>query len=97
MYKYYRNTKVKGSVAQGQVLTLSPHGDQGLSDIFARMAQTFSNNVPLLDTKDTGNSGNAVAGDDYAAPRYLSFVLPELSVTTKRIACFAAAFAISAL
>lgn len=79
MYKYYRNTKVKGSVAQGQVLTLSPHGDQGLSDIFARMAQTFSNNVPLLDTKDTGNSGNAVAGDDYAAPRYLSFVLPEFT------------------
>lgn len=78
-YKNYRNCKVKGSVAQGQVLTLSPHGDQGLADVFARMAQEFSNNIPLLDTKDTGNSGNVVAGDDYAAARYLSFVLPEFT------------------
>ncbi|MBR5296945.1 MAG: hypothetical protein IKU29_03645, partial [Parabacteroides sp.] len=52
----YRNTKVKGSVAIGQVLTLSPHGDQGLGDVFAKMAQTFTNNVPLLSTKDLGNS-----------------------------------------
>ena len=79
MYKNYRNTKVKGSVAQGQVLTLSPHGDQGLGDVFARMAQKFSNNVPLLDTTDTGNSGNVTSGDDYAAPRYLSFNLAKFS------------------
>ena len=78
-YKYYRDTKVKGSVAQGQVLTLSPHGDQGLGDIFARMAQTFSNNIPLLSTKDTGNSGNVTSGNDYAAPRYLSFTLSQFA------------------
>ena len=75
----YRNTKVKGSVAIGQVLTLSPHGDQGLGDVFAKMAQTFTNNVPLLSTKDLGNSGNITSGDDQAAPRYLSFVLSEFA------------------
>ena len=75
----YRNTKVKGSVAIGQVLTLSPHGDQGLGDVFAKMAQEFTNNVPLLSTKDLGNSGNITSGDDQAAPRYLSFMLSEFA------------------
>lgn len=69
MYKNYRNTKVKVAVAQGELLKLHPHGDLGLGGVFARMAQTFSNNIPLLDV--VGNAGNAVAGNDFASPRYL--------------------------
>lgn len=80
MYKNYRMNKVKVSVAMGQLLTIHPHGDQGVGGIFARMAQTFSNNVPLISTAKTGNSGNAVAGGDYASPRYLDVQLSKFAV-----------------
>ena len=80
MYKNYRMNKVKVSVAMGQLLTIHPHGDQGVGGIFARMAQTFSNNIPLISTVKTGNSGNAVAGNDYASPRYLDVQLSKFAV-----------------
>lgn len=79
MYKHFRNSKVKVSVAMGQVETIHPHGDLGLGAIFAHLAQTFSNNVTLLSTADTGNSGNIVAGNDFAAPRYLEVVMSKFA------------------
>ena len=45
MYKNYRLNKVKASVAIGQLLTIHPHGDQGMGGVFARMynhSQTIS-------------------------------------------------------
>ena len=49
----------------GAVLKYHPHGDLGMRDIIANMAQDFSNNIPLFiahgnaGTKDTGNNASA--------------------------------------
>lgn len=79
MYKNHRMNKVKVSVAIGELLTIHPHGDQGAGGIFARMAQTFSNNIPLISTTETGNSGNATSGNDFASPRYLDVKLSKFA------------------
>lgn len=79
MYKNHRTNKVKVSVAIGELLTIHPHGDQGMGGVFARMAQTFSNNIPLISTEDTGNSGNATSGNDFASPRYLDVKLSKFA------------------
>ena len=55
----------------GETSKIQPHGEQGLGGVFARMAQPFTNNVPLLSTADTGNSGNATSGDDFASLIYM--------------------------
>ena len=78
MYKNYRLNKVKASVAIGQLLTIHPHGDQGMGGVFARMAQSFSNNIPLLDK--AGNVGNAVSGSDFASPRYYEVSLSKFAM-----------------
>ena len=79
IYKYYRNAReVKIATAVGDVLKFSPHGDLGLKDIFAGLAQPFSNNIPLLDAH--GNCGTATAGKDAAAPRYWGVSLSELAL-----------------
>lgn len=79
MYKNHRTNKVKVSVAIGELLTIHPHGDQGMGALFARMAQPFSNNLPLISTAETGNSGNATSGNDFAAPRYLDVKLSKFA------------------
>jgi DNA gyrase/topoisomerase IV subunit A len=78
MYKYHRMNKTKVSTAIGELLTIHPHGDQGAGGIFSRMAQNFTNNVPLLDV--VGNAGNAVAGDDFASPRYLFVKMSQFAM-----------------
>lgn len=80
IYKVYGTGKFTVASAIGDVLHLSPHGDQGMGDIFAKLAQDFSNNCPLLDTTDGGNSGNAVNGNDGASPRYLSMQLSKFTM-----------------
>lgn len=79
MHKNYGTNKVKVSVSIGDVLKIHPHGDQGLGGVYARLAQPFSNNVPLLSTVGLGNSGNAVSGNDYASPRYLDVRLSKFA------------------
>lgn len=68
IWKESRFNLIKVASAIGCVLHYSPHGDQGLGDIYGRLAQPFSNNVPLL-TPD-GNPGTITNGNDTAAPRY---------------------------
>ncbi len=78
-YKGYGTDKFKVGSMIGEVLKIHPHGDLGLGGVFARMAQPFTNNIPLLSTTDTGNSGNATSGDDFAAPRYLDMKLSKFA------------------
>jgi len=80
VYNNYRKEQFTVGSAVGDVLHLSPHGDLGLSQVFASMAQDFSNNVPYLDTSDGGNSGNAVNGNDAASPRYLQMNVSEFTL-----------------
>lgn len=80
VYKYYKKDQFTVGSAIGDVMHLSPHGDQGLGDIFAKMAQDFSNNIPYLDTSDGGNSGNAVNGNDAASPRYLQMNISDFTI-----------------
>lgn len=78
LYKNYaKHTKVTIATATGEVLKLSPHGDLGLKDIFAGLAQPFSNNVPLLTA--VGNCGTATVGDDAAAARYWGVYLSDFA------------------
>lgn len=78
LYKHYRNSKVRVSVVMGDLLKIHPHGDQGLGDTIARMCQTFTNNVPLIES--LGNAGNVTSGDDAAAPRYLDIMMPKFTL-----------------
>ena len=80
VYKNHRMNKVKVSVAIGEVMAINPHGDQGMGGVFARMAQKFSNNIPLISTEETGNSGNATSGGDFASPRYLDIKLSKFAM-----------------
>jgi DNA gyrase/topoisomerase IV subunit A len=80
VYNNYRKEQFTVGSAVGDVLHLSPHGDLGLSQIFASMAQDFSNNIPYMDTSDGGNSGNAVNGNDAASPRYLQMNVSEFTL-----------------
>lgn len=78
LYKHYRDSKVRVSVAMGDLMKLHPHGDQGLGDTIARMCQPFTNNLPLITS--LGNSGNVTSGDDAAAARYLDIKLPQFTL-----------------
>lgn len=80
VYTNYRSNKFKVASAMGDLLKLHPHGDQGLAGVYARLAQSFSNNIPLLSTTDSGNSGNAVAGNDFASPRYLDMKMSKFAM-----------------
>lgn len=80
MYRLYRNTKVRVNVVQGDLMKLHPHGDQGIGDTIARMCQTFTNNIPLVEA--LGNAGNVTSGEDAAAPRYLDIELPKFTLDT---------------
>lgn len=77
-YKYYRENLVKTSVLIGDVGKFSPHGEQGLNEVIAKMAQPFSNNVPLL--TGHGNVGNRTTGDDFAASRYYSVKISKFAM-----------------
>ena len=79
IYTKYGMNKFKVGTMVGIVLTIHPHGDQGMGGTFARMAQDFANNIPLLSTLETGNSGNATSGDDYASPRYLDMKMSKFA------------------
>ena len=80
LYSIWKESKfnlIKVASAIGCVLHYSPHGDQGLGDIYGRLAQPFSNNVPLL-TPD-GNPGTITNGNDTAAPRYWDVKISEFA------------------
>ena len=78
IYKNYpRHHKVTVAIAAGKVLEISPHGELGLKDIFAGLAQPFSNNIPLLTA--VGNCGTATAGNDAAAGRYWGVYLSDFA------------------
>lgn len=77
-YKYHGEKFVKTSILIGDVGKFSPHGDQGLNAIIAKLSQKFTNNVPLLNSD--GNSGNETTGDDFAAARYYSVALSKFAL-----------------
>ena len=77
MWEKHRDNLVKVATSEGEVLHYSPHGDQGLTGVYARMAQPFSNNVPLL--FPDGNCGTPTSGDDYAAERYWDVKISEFT------------------
>lgn len=78
VYKNYRTNKVTVASAIGDTLKYHPHGDLGLRDVIAGLAQPFSNNIPLLDA--IGNCGTPTAGDDAAASRYWSIKLSQFAL-----------------
>ena len=78
IWKLYRDKYTKVASSIGDVLHLSPHGDQGMGGIYARLAQPFSNNSPLL-TPD-GNPGTPTTGRDYAAPRYWDVCISKFAL-----------------
>lgn len=80
LYSLWKEGKfglVKVASAIGAVLHYSPHGDQGLGDIYGGLAQPFANNVALL-TAD-GNPGTITNGNDTAAPRYWDVKISEFA------------------
>lgn len=77
-YKHHGDNHVKASVLIGDIGKYSPHGDIGLNEVIAKMAQRFSNNVPFL-TED-GNVGNRTTGDDFAAARYYGVYLSKFTL-----------------
>lgn len=78
LYKNYpKNGKATVAMAAGQTLKYAPHGDLGLKDIFAGLAQPFSNNIPLLTA--IGNCGTATNGYDAAAGRYWAVKISEFA------------------
>lgn len=78
VYKNYRGGKVTVASAIGDTLKFHPHGDLGLRDVIAGLAQPFSNNIPLLDA--IGNCGTPTAGDDAAASRYWSIKISQFAM-----------------
>ena len=76
--RYGRDQFTVGS-AIGDVMHLSAHGDS-MGDVFAGLAQDFGNNIPLIDSSDGGNSGNAVNGSDAASPRYLQMRISKFTI-----------------
>lgn len=78
MYKNYsKNTAATVATVGGQTLKYSPHGELGFKDIIAGLAQTFSNNIPLLTAH--GNAGTATTGYDSAAGRYWKVSISEFA------------------
>lgn len=77
-YRFYRDNFVKTSVLLGDVGKFSPHGDQGLNAVVAKMAQPFANNIPLLTAK--GNVGNVTTGNDFAADRYYAVKISKFAM-----------------
>ena len=70
IYKKHGAGNVTVATSVGETIHYSPHGNLGMKDVYARLAQPFSNNIPLL--TPNGNCGTAVAGNDAAADRYWS-------------------------
>jgi DNA gyrase/topoisomerase IV subunit A len=78
VWKNYRTNKVTVASAIGDTLKFHPHGDLGLRDVIAGLAQPFSNNIPLLDA--IGNCGTPTTGDDASAARYWSIKLSAFAM-----------------
>lgn len=79
IYDRYGKDQFTVGSAIGDVMHLSPHGDS-MGDVFAGLAQDFGNNIPLIDSSDGGNSGNAVNGSDAASPRYLQMRISKFTI-----------------
>ena len=78
LYALLRNHKdnpVTVATLVGETLKWHPHGDIGMKDIVALLAQPFSNNIPLLTA--IGNCGTCASGKDSAASRYWKVQLPK--------------------
>lgn len=75
----FRHNKphVKTMQPLGEILKIYIHGDNSLLDLITRLAQPFYTNYPLVEV--SGNYGSIIKGTDYAAPRYTSMRLTELS------------------
>ena len=78
VYRNYHGGKVTVASAIGDTLKYHPHGELGLRDVIAGLAQYFSNNIPLLDA--IGNCGTPTAGDDAAASRYWSIKISQFAM-----------------
>lgn len=77
LYTIYGDKKIRVNSVMGDLMKLHPHGDQGTDDTIARMCQSFTNNIPLIEAE--GNSGNATSGNDAAAARYLEIHISEFA------------------
>ena len=78
MYISSAKTKMtKMAMICSNTLMFHPHGDGSIADVAGGMAQSFSNNAILLDTK--GNPGT-ISGEQAAAPRYLEAKLSEYAL-----------------
>ena len=75
LWKSYKYDFVSAKSAIGIIGLYVPHGDQGMNLMLGRMAQSFSNTVPLLTPK--GNPGTITCGDDTAAQRYWSIAISD--------------------
>lgn len=77
LWKNYKMQTVKVATVTGDVTKLYPHSDMGMNDMFGRLAQYFTNNIPLLDPH--GNCGTMTVGKDTAAARYWSVSLSKFA------------------
>ncbi len=81
MYISSARTKMtKMAMICSNTLQFHPHGDGSIADVAGGMAQSFSNNAVLLDTK--GNPGT-ISGEQAAATRYL-----EAKLSAYTMKCF---------
>lgn len=74
---YPRHGKASVATLGGEVLKYHPHGDLGMRDIIAGMAQAFSNNIPLFTAH--GNAGTKDVGSNAAAGRYWKVSLSDFA------------------
>lgn len=75
-----KNKLTKMAMICANTLQFHPHGDQSIADVAGGMAQKFSNNVILVESK--GNPGT-ISGEQAAAPRYL-----EAKLSLYAMKCF---------
>jgi DNA gyrase/topoisomerase IV subunit A len=75
LLRNHRDNPVTVATLVGETLKWHPHGEIGMKDIVALIAQPFSNNIPLL--KAIGNCGTYPSGKDAAASRYWKVQLPK--------------------
>lgn len=82
LYGIYKNHGLTGKVTVatsiGETIKFSPHGDIGMKERYAGIAQPFSNNIPLLTAH--GNCGTPIGGKDSAAARYWGVSLSKFTV-----------------
>lgn len=61
---HVKSAKIDGLVAA----SVWPHGTTAIYETFARMSQSFTNNIPTVDFH--GSNGNVILGSEFASDRY---------------------------